>query len=563
MKNFYRLFIALLFSIQVNAQATIDHDLIPKVNGIYNVGNSFKNWNNGYFSGALYVGGGFPLDIALVVDADASISGIYIGHGKMSDPTNTIVGTGSLNVNVSGDNNTALGYYTLFSNNVGYDNTAIGSRALYNNLGGTHNTAVGSHALSSNNSGIVNTAIGAYSLNSNTSGFYNAAIGNFSLYKNSKGGNNTVTGNYGMYNNVTGNNNTATGFEALFTNKSGNYNTALGYFSLFSNDTGRDNTSTGLRALYANVSGNGNTANGNYSLQSNITGNRNTALGYGSDVTSGSLMNAMALGYKAKVNASNKIQVGNEVATVIGGQVGWSTFSDGRFKTNVQENVPGLLFIKKLRPVTYTIEVEKFEKYLGANDSLETTSVSDYKIASQKIRTGFIAQEVEKTVNEIKYDFDGLNKPTNEKDNYSLAYADFVPSLVKSVQELSSKNDSLQQTMQSMQQQIDQLKSILTTITNKTGVIENLPSVNASLEQNIPNPFNGNTFIQYTLPAKYNTALLRFTDNFGKEILSIPLSGFGKSQVNFNASNLASGAYHYALIIDGKIIAAKTMILVK
>jgi hypothetical protein len=52
-----------------------------------------------------------------------------------------------------------------------------------------------------------------------------------------------------------------------------------------------------------------------------------------------------------------------------------------------------------------------------------------------------VAQDVEKSAQEIHYDFDGVNHPQNDKDNYSLVYADFVPSLVKAVQELSKMND--------------------------------------------------------------------------------------------------------------------------
>ncbi|MFZ1799082.1 MAG: tail fiber domain-containing protein [Chitinophagaceae bacterium] len=561
MKNFYKLFMALLFSVQLNAQSSFNYSLLPAISDSFNIGTSNKKWNDGYFSGKLYIGS-YAQDISLEVSSDAMIAGILIGHGKGNDPTNTVLGTGSLSANTYGRNNTALGYFTLNANSGGNDNTAVGTYALYKNDGGVYNTALGSLALTSNTSGIVNTAIGSYSLFKNMSGFYNTALGNFALLNNTKGSQNTVIGNYGMYYNITGRNNTSTGFEALFRNTTGHYNTANGYYTLYSNDSGRDNTAMGVRALFLNISGNGNTAVGKFSLQSNKKGSRNTALGIGSDVTLVNLFNAMALGNQAKINASNKVQVGNEAVTVIGGPVGWSVVSDGRFKSNVQENVPGLLFIKKLRPVTYNLDVEKFEKYIGANDSLEESNEIKDDYASQKIRTGFIAQEVEKTVTEIKYDFDGLNKPTNEKDNYSLVYADFVPSLVKSVQELSLENDSLKQSIQSLQAQFDQLKSMLTSGTYKDGMSENFPSSNASLEQNIPNPYNQNTVIQYTLPSNYKSAQMRITDNYGKEIKSIPLSGFGKSQINFKAYNLASGTYHYALIVDGKIIAAKIMVLI-
>src|SRR5438105_11889981 len=65
----------------------------------------------------------------------------------------------------------------------------------------------------------------------------------------------------------------------------------------------------------------------------------------------------MAIGYNAQVDASNKIRIGNTDVTSIGGQVGWTMFSDGRYKKNIKENVPGLEFINQLRPITYTVDL--------------------------------------------------------------------------------------------------------------------------------------------------------------------------------------------------------------
>ncbi len=50
-------------------------------------------------------------------------------------------------------------------------------------------------------------------------------------------------------------------------------------------------------------------------------------------------------------------------------------------------------------------------------------------------RTGFIAQEVEKLRLQQGSNFDGIKKPQNDKDHYSLSYEEFVVPLVKAVQE--------------------------------------------------------------------------------------------------------------------------------
>jgi hypothetical protein len=43
--------------------------------------------------------------------------------------------------------------------------------------------------------------------------------------------------------------------------------------------------------------------------------------------------------------------------------VSWSTFSDGRYKTNIRNNVKGLEFIKLLQPITYTIDLNSLSQY--------------------------------------------------------------------------------------------------------------------------------------------------------------------------------------------------------
>ena len=58
------------------------------------------------------------------------------------------------------------------------------------------------------------------------------------------------------------------------------------------------------------------------------------------------------------------------------------------------------------------------------------------KRSPENIRhSGFIAQEVETAAKEIKYNFDGIYVPQNEKDRYGLNYSSFVVPLVKAIQE--------------------------------------------------------------------------------------------------------------------------------
>ena len=60
--------------------------------------------------------------------------------------------------------------------------------------------------------------------------------------------------------------------------------------------------------------------------------------------------------------------VGNANVNSIGGQVGWTTLSDGRFKKNIRnDEVKGLDFIIGLQPVTYNYDVRAKENRMEQN----------------------------------------------------------------------------------------------------------------------------------------------------------------------------------------------------
>ena len=243
--------------------------------------------------------------------------------------------------------------------------------------------------------------------------------------------------------------NTFVGTIAGSANTTGNANTAYGFNALSSNTTGGANTASGTQALSSNTTGLGNTAVGQWALFSNTTGGSNTCLGYDTNVSSGGLQNATAIGKGATVNASNKVRIGNGSVTVIEGQVDWTFPSDARFKFNVHDDqVPGLSFINKLRPVTYQFDTRKFDEHLMQNmpDSLQRRRMEgqDYSKSTAQVQTGLLAQEVEQICKDLGYDFSGLHVPKSEVDNYGLAYGSFVPLLVKAVQEQQKEIEKLE-----------------------------------------------------------------------------------------------------------------------
>jgi hypothetical protein len=338
--------------------------------------------------------------------------------------------------------NTFIGYQAGRANTAGLDNTAIGHRALFSNTTGRNNTATGTNALFSNTIGRFNTANGSSSLFNNTTGASNTAVGYQALRSNTIGNNNTANGHQALYSNTANSRSTAVGYQAMEfaddrTSGRETYNTALGYQALrgsttAANNTGRYNTAIGDEALYSNTSGDNNTSIGRTALFANTTGSNNTALGVSANSV-GNYTNSTALGFNAEPFADNTIRLGNSSVSTIGGYANWTNVSDGRFKQNVKENVVGLEFIKKLRPVTYNLDMDALARFNKTPDSLRLRDAEQLKAA--ELQTGFIAQEVEQAAKEVGFDFHGVDKPKNAQSHYGLRYAEFVVPLVKAVQE--------------------------------------------------------------------------------------------------------------------------------
>jgi hypothetical protein len=163
------------------------------------------------------------------------------------------------------------------------------------------------------------------------------------------------------------------------------------------------------------------------------------------------------------------VRIGNSAVTVIEGQVPFTSPSDGRFKFNVREDVSGLDFIMKLRPITYQFDVKRFDENLRASISgKENNSAMEasYNEASAIRRTGFIAQEVEKAAMATGYDFSGIIKPKSEKEHYGLSYESFVVPLVKAMQEQQKMIDSQNQKINSQNQKIEQQNKQLAELKN-------------------------------------------------------------------------------------------------
>jgi len=106
-----------------------------------------------------------------------------------------------------------------------------------------------------------------------------------------------------------------------------------------------------------------------------------------------------------------------------------------------------------------------------------------------------------------------------------------------------------------------QIHNVLT-IGTDVKEVDGLPAT-YKLDQNYPNPFNPATVINFTIP-KAGNVTLKVYNTLGQEVATLvnEYKNASNYQVDFNASNLASGVYIYT-IKAGDFAQSKKMILIK
>lgn len=525
-------------------------------------------------------------------------SNIFVGFGAGAAITtgtgNSFVGYNAGNVNTSGLGNSFIGADAGKSNTSGSYNTFIGNTTGQSNTTGYTNSFMGWGAGQTNTTGYSNIFVGNGAGGLNTTGYMNSFIGYNAGYSNTVAYANTFMGYQAGKNTTTSSGNSVFGFEALFTNSTGGgSNSAFGYHCLYDNTTGINNNAFGVYALTNTTSGSANTAIGRNAGSVNTTGSNNTFVGYNADANAGTYSNATAIGNGAIVTVSNSVTFGNSSVTKLYAAVTTITaISDGRFKNNIKEDVQGLAFINKLRPVTYNLDTKKLDDYLIQNmpDSIKIAHKQgmDFTESTAMVRSGFIAQEVEQAAEDIGFKSSIVGTPSDGTNLYGLGYSEFVVPLVKAVQELSKITDSLTIIKTQQDSIIDTQNSKIVDIQNQliqltrtintccavpdTKGLKNLTEGNSQtnvdlnnlqtivLAQNVPNPFAEQTTINYFLPDNTGKAQMLFYDASGMLIKSVDLIQKGKGALNVFANDLTNGIYTYTLVMDGQIIESKKMV---
>ncbi len=121
-----------------------------------------------------------------------------------------------------------------------------------------------------------------------------------------------------LKNNTTGFSNIGIGSSSLYNILTGSANIAIGSGAMSSATTASGNVSIGESLnMYDLTTGNNNVSIGDGTLTHIISGSNNTAIGASANITNGTLSNTTAIGYNARVDESNTVQIGNADVTKV------------------------------------------------------------------------------------------------------------------------------------------------------------------------------------------------------------------------------------------------------
>ncbi|MFA7359710.1 MAG: T9SS type A sorting domain-containing protein [Candidatus Kapaibacterium sp.] len=103
-----------------------------------------------------------------------------------------------------------------------------------------------------------------------------------------------------------------------------------------------------------------------------------------------------------------------------------------------------------------------------------------------------------------------------------------------------------------------------TTIITKINSNEKVELLDYQLYQNYPNPFNARTVVSCQLLVVSNLSI-KVYDVQGQEVQTLVQGKLnpGVYEYFFNGNNLSSGIYFYSMIIDGKVLDTKRMLMIK
>lgn len=184
------------------------------------------------------------------------------------------------------------------------------------------------------------------------------------------------------------------------------------------------------------------------------------------------------------------------------------------------------------------LEMTDAEKVVELKEGKSVDSRSDL-IA---VQYGLAADQLKAVYPELVYE--------DANGNVSINYVEMIPLLVQSINELSKELAVLKG--------VSSRKAPAQT----TSISENVSDVDVvRMDQNKPNPFSESTVIPLNIPRETQSANIYIYDMSGKQVQSIPVSERGETDITVYASDLSAGMFIYALVVDGKVVVTRRMIV--
>ncbi len=200
---------------------------------------------------------------------------------------------------------------------------------------------------------------------------------------------------------------------------------------------------------------------------------------------------------------------------------GWWHSSDKRLKTNIVSITSPMSILKGINGVYYN--------YVNSSDITR--------------QVGVIAQEVQKVLPEVVV---GKEGDINNYETLGVVYDGMIPVLIEAVKEKDNEISKLKQQLSAIEKALID-KGILSSV--------DVSNEESNLQQNIPNPFEKETIINYTI-AKSGNVKIEIFDINGKfvKMLVDEYKDKGDYFVKINGENLSTGKYFYKLTLDDIII---------
>lgn len=137
----------------------------------------------------------------------------------------------------------------------------------------------------------------------------------------------------------------------------------------------------------------------------------------------------------------------------------------------------------------------------------------------------------------------------NPQGRVGINYSALIPVLIEAFKEQ-------QQTIELLQKEIANLRK-----SEKSYGIEEQDNTKNVLSQNTPNPTNSTTTIECIIDIHFSEASIAVYDLNGLQLAEYPIYHNGKNTISIKTNEFKPGMYMYSLLVDGKLIDTKRMVI--